>query len=149
MGPASSTARQRLARGAVWLPGLLAPLLDVRPELLERRAGRLLPSVLPLDQEARHEAASAPRRLPGEGTEPGLGDRRVVVLAEDVLNLLQLVHEPLGGVTGLADDELRGISRPLGVDSHLVQLVIGWRLRERPHPFAKLLELALGEILQR
>jgi len=105
--------------------------------------------MLALDQESGNETGPASRRLPRDGAESALGDHRVLVLAADVLELLQPIHQPLRGVASLGGHQLRRISRPLRPDPNLVEVRIGRRLRERPYSLAKLLELARGEIGQR
>src|SRR5262245_52262169 len=110
-------------------PGLAAPPRDLRPDVRKSSPRGLPASVLALHQEARDEAGSPARRLSSESTEPRLGDHRVLMLAEDVLQLLHPIHEPLAGVTDLAQDQLRGIASALGLDPHRVELLVGGRLR--------------------
>src|SRR5262245_2260565 len=107
-----------------------------------RVARRELTRTLPLDQPTGRKRLVRARRR-GERAQPLLGDDRVLVLAEHVLEDLRPLHD------GLAVGELRGVARALAALAQAVQLLVRRIVVKRLHGFPQLLHLSVRDRRER
>ena len=104
---------------------------------------------LTLDEASRREGRARTGRVGEQAAQPRLGDDRVLVGAEHVLECLRLLDERPRRLADLGLGQLGRVARALAEDAGPVQLVVG---RVRPEPVGELaqaLELLGGELAQR
>src|SRR5262249_45238385 len=104
---------------------------------------------LALQELAGHEGGGGPAGPGGQLADALLSHHRVLVVAEEVLQLLGALDEALGRVADRGRDHLGGVARPLDLDPELVQRLVGGLIAEGLGRPADTLEGAGGRVHER